>query len=170
MHYRQIRPSATVEQHVEFYWMLEASSITAYVQRVIPDGRAGIVLNCADPFDSHSNGIWKSQPECFFVGQITGPLLLRSAGPAKMIGIQFRPNGAAHLLGFPISELTDTAIALDDLQQGCFGSLSGFGIWLRRCNRSKPSIRSCVRSPNEIAWTTNWFHTRLGKSSMGAAA
>jgi AraC-like DNA-binding protein len=138
MHYRQIRPSASVGQHVEFYWTLEASSITGYVQRVIPDGRAGIVLNGANPFESRSNGIWKSQPECFFVGQITGPLLLRSAGPAKMIGIQFRPNGAARLLGLPISELTDTAIALDDLQQRLFRQLE----WVRDLASPTQSIKA----------------------------
>jgi AraC-like DNA-binding protein len=123
MQYRRIRPSPAVEPYVEFYWTLELESAPGYEQRIIRDGRAGIILNFASPFESLAKGVWKSQPECFFVGQITGPLLLRPSGAAKMIGIQCRPNGAAQLLGLPISELTDSAVALDDLQPKLFRQL-----------------------------------------------
>jgi AraC-like DNA-binding protein len=138
MHYRRIRPSPAVEPYVEFYWTLELESAAGYEQRIIPDGRAGIILNFASPFESHADGVWKSQPGCFFVGQITGPLLLRPAGTAKMIGIQFRPNGAAQLLGLPISEFTDSAIALDDLQHKLFRQLE----WVRALPSAAQSIRA----------------------------
>lgn len=138
MHYRRIGPSPAVEPYVEFYWTLEVESSAGYEQRIIPDGRTGIILNFASPFESHANGVWKSQPRCFFVGQITGPLLLRPAGAAKMIGIQFRPNGAAQLLGLPISELTDSAIALDDLQHKLFRQLE----WVRALPSAPQSIKA----------------------------
>jgi AraC-like DNA-binding protein len=117
MNYRQVRPSAAVGRYVEFYWMLEDRSAASGTQRIVPDGRSGVILNFANPFESLTDGVWKSQPECFFVGQITGPLLLRPSGPAGMLGIQFRPHGAAQLLGMPVSELTDSAIALEDLSR-----------------------------------------------------
>jgi AraC-like DNA-binding protein len=138
MHYRRIRPSPAVETYVEFYWTLEVESSAGYEQRIIPDGRAGIILNIASPFESHANGVWKPQPECFFVGQITGPLLLRPSGTAKMIGIQFRPNGAAQLWGLPISELTDSAIALDDLQPKLFQQLE----WVRALPSAPQSVKA----------------------------
>src|SRR5271168_4142004 len=123
MDYRQVRPSAAVGKFVEFYWTLEDKSPSGGIQRIVPDGRAGIILNFANPFESYTNGTWKSQPECFFVGQITGPLLLRPPGPAGMLGIQFRPHGAAQLLTMPLSELTDSAVALEDLSRRLFGHL-----------------------------------------------
>jgi AraC-like DNA-binding protein len=126
MHYRRIRPSPAVGKFVEFYWILEESAAGG-VQRIVPDGRAGIILNFANPFESNTNGTWKSQPECFFVGQITGPLLLRPSGPAGMLGIQFRPQGAIHLLRLPMSQLTDSSIALEDLLLPLFRQLE----WVR---------------------------------------
>jgi len=123
MNYRQVAPSAAVSGYVEFYWMLEDRSPASAVQRIIPDGRSGLILNLGHPYQSYKNGAWHSQPECFFVGQITGPLLLRPSGPAAMLGIQFRPHGAAQLLRLPMCELTDSAVALEDLSRRLFRSL-----------------------------------------------
>jgi AraC-like DNA-binding protein len=123
MNYRQVAPSAAVGGYVEFYWMLEGRSPASAIQRIIPDGRSGLILNMGQPFQSYTNGVWNSQPECFFVGQITGPFLLRPSGPAAMLGIQFRPHGAARLLRLPMCELADSAIALEDLSRRLFRSL-----------------------------------------------
>src|SRR5271170_5540445 len=123
MNYCQVRPSAAVSSYVEFYWMLEDRSPASGVQRIVPDGRSGLILNFGNPFESYTKGVWKSQPECFFVGQITGPLLLRPSGPAGMLGIQFRPHGATQLLRLPMWELTDSAIALENLSRRLFREL-----------------------------------------------
>jgi len=123
MKYCQFSPSASVGRYVEFYWLLEDNSPASSVQRIVPDGRSGIILNFRNPFEGHRDGAWKLQPECFFVGQITGPLLLRPSGPAGMLGIQFHPHGAAQLLNMPMYELTDSAIALDDLSLRLFRQL-----------------------------------------------
>src|SRR5580700_5733836 len=123
MNYCRIRPSAAVGRYVEFYWMLEDRRPRSCIQRIIPDGRPALILNFGNPFESHTDGVWNSQPECFFVGQITGPLLLRPSGPALMLGIQFRPQGARQLLRFPICELTDSAIRLEDLSRRLFRQL-----------------------------------------------
>jgi hypothetical protein len=123
MNYRQIRPSAVVSQYVEFYWILEDTSPAFSIQRIVPDGRAAIILNVGNPFESQTNGIWHPQPECFLIGQITGPLLLRASGAAGMLGIQFRPHGVTGLFKLPMSELTDSAVALDDLSRKLFRQL-----------------------------------------------
>src|SRR5277367_290588 len=88
MNYCQIRPSAAVGRYVEFYWMLEDKSPVSCVQGIIPDGRTTLILNFGSPFESLANCAWNTQPKCFFVGQITGPLLLRPSGTAGMLGVQ----------------------------------------------------------------------------------
>ncbi len=105
--------------------MLEDKSPASGVQRIVPDGRPALVLNFGSPFESHTLGVWNTQPECFFIGQITGPLLLRPFGPTGMLGIQFRPQGAAQLLRLPICELTDSAIRLEDVSRRLFRQLEG---------------------------------------------
>jgi AraC-like DNA-binding protein len=123
MDYRQVKPSPSVSRFVEFFWMLEDCSPAIIPQRILPDGRPVLILNFGSPFESCTQGIWKSQPQCFFVGQITGPLLLRPSGPAAMLGIQFRPHGAAMLLKMPMFELTDSALALETLSHQLFHEL-----------------------------------------------
>jgi AraC-like DNA-binding protein len=115
VHYQQLRPSIAAARFVEFYWILEDPTPPATEQIVVPDGRAGIILNFARPFESAAQGTWTLQPQCFFVGQITGPLRLRPSGATAMIGIQFRPHGAAQLLGLSVGGLADCAVTLEDL-------------------------------------------------------
>jgi AraC-like DNA-binding protein len=100
--------------------MLEDSTPAPRVQRIVPDGRAELIFNLGQPYGSLADGIWKPQPRCFLFGQITGPLLLRSAGPARMIGIRFHPHTAGQLLKVPMSELTDAAVSLDDISMRVF--------------------------------------------------
>jgi len=117
MNYRRFQPSLSVSRFVEFYWTLEDVSPGSSVQRIVPDGRPGIILNFGRPYESEKDGAWKLQPECFFIGQITGPLLLRASGAASMLGIQFRPHGAAQFLRMSMPELTNSAILIEDLSR-----------------------------------------------------
>ena len=98
---------------IECYWVLEGDA--SGVQRVVPDGRAELILNLAQPFEALENGTWQPQPRCFLAGQLTGPLMLRGAGPANIIGVRFRPGGVGQLLGMPMQELTGQTISADAL-------------------------------------------------------
>jgi AraC-like DNA-binding protein len=116
MNYQQIRPSAAVGGFVSCYWTLEDDSPSLpSVQRIVPDGCPELILNLGTPFESQHDGRWASQPEYFFAGQITGPMLVRPSGPARMIGIRFRPYGATRLLKLPIHALTGLVVPLADL-------------------------------------------------------
>lgn len=120
MNYREIAPSAATSRFVKCYWTLEDDSPSTDVQRIVPDGRPELILNFAQPFESQISGQWKPQPECFFVGQITGPFLLRPRGPARMLGVRFHPHGASELFGLPIWELTDSVLPLEDISRRLF--------------------------------------------------
>jgi AraC-like DNA-binding protein len=115
MNYVQIRPHAAAARFVQCYWMLEDAADSSGMQRIVPDGRPALILNWGRPFESYADGVWTRQPGCFFVGQITGPLLLRPSGPTAMLGISFHPYGAARLLRVPMCELTDSVVDLADL-------------------------------------------------------
>ena len=122
MRYREFAPNPDASRLVECYWVLEGAA--AGVQRVVPDGRAELILNLAQPFEALENGAWRAQPRCFLAGQLTGPLLLRAAGPAHILGVRFRPGGVNQLLGIPVQELTGRTIAADDLGLGGLGGVS----------------------------------------------
>jgi AraC-like DNA-binding protein len=65
--------------------------------------------------------VWRVQPRCFVAGQITGPLLLRPAGAARILGVHFHPHGLAVLTGIPASEFTDRMVRLDDISRDLAG-------------------------------------------------
>jgi AraC-like DNA-binding protein len=138
MHYREIKPNAFAARFVKCYWLIEDDAPLPNPQRVVPDGRAQLILNLAHPYETLTKRGWQLQPQCFFIGQITAPLLLRASGPFRMIGINFHPHTASQLLKLPISELTDTAaISLDGISARLF----------REFDRIQE-----LRSPGE------WFH------------
>jgi hypothetical protein len=119
MHYREIRPEGPACEFVEGYWVLECdASETGLVQRVVPDGTSELILNFAAPFESCQQRQWRRQPRLFLAGQITGPLLLRPTGRARMLGVRFTPHGAGRMLGMPMPETTGRIVDLDDLAPG----------------------------------------------------
>jgi AraC-like DNA-binding protein len=115
MRYQEIRPNAAAARFVRCYWLLEDDEPESRVHRIVPDGRPELILNLGKPYESQTGETWKAQPGSFLFGQITGPLVLRSAGPARMIGIRFHPHTAGRLLKICMPELTDAAVSLDDI-------------------------------------------------------
>jgi AraC-like DNA-binding protein len=96
MRYREFPPGREAAEFIESIWWLEGS---APVQRVVPDGRAELILHLGEPFEVWTGAQWSRQPACFFTGQITGPLLLRPPGQSQVLGVRFRPEGLGRCLG-----------------------------------------------------------------------
>jgi AraC-like DNA-binding protein len=114
MRYREFAPGGDAVRMVACYWLLE-DAVPGTVQRVVPDGRPELIVNLGQPFESLQNGQWQAQPQCFFAGQLTGPLLLRAPSASRVLGIRFHPGGAGQLLGLPMQELTSEVIPAGDL-------------------------------------------------------
>ena len=129
MRYHELEPGPTTRSFVKCYWILEDDNPAEIVQTIVPDGRSELIINLGSPFQQQIGGRWYSQPEIFFVGQITGPIGIRPHGPCRTIGIRFRPEGAARLFAFPMFELTDAVVPLTDISQplnGLFDRLREF--------------------------------------------
>jgi AraC-like DNA-binding protein len=115
MLYREFNPGFAARNFVRCYWVLEDGAPAVSAQTIVPDGRSELIISLAVPFEQNHKGEWQLQPEIFFVGQITGPFVIRPAGPARTIGVRFRADGASRLLGLPMFELNDLAVSLDEI-------------------------------------------------------
>jgi AraC-like DNA-binding protein len=115
INYRAIRPSVANAAFVDCYWMLQGTSTPEDIQRIVPDGRPELIIHLGDSFAHRRGAIWEVQPECFFVGQISGPMLLRPTGPTNTLGIRFHPHGASRLFRIPLEELSGRSVPLHDL-------------------------------------------------------
>ncbi|PWT89271.1 MAG: hypothetical protein C5B56_07390 [Proteobacteria bacterium] len=115
MRYREIGPSPDLQPIVECFWTLESAGGPGMPQRVVPDGHPELILNSGTPFEALESGAWRRQPRLFFAGQIDGPLLLQPSADARVLGIRFRPHGAAALLDGPMDELAARFTAIGEL-------------------------------------------------------
>jgi AraC-like DNA-binding protein len=116
MKYREMRPRGAAASFAECFWTLELDGDDCVaVQRVVPDGAAELIVNFATPMESLDGGMWREQPGSFLAAQITGPLMLRCAGKARILGVRFKPHGAGALLGPVMNEVTDSAVPIQDL-------------------------------------------------------
>jgi AraC-like DNA-binding protein len=112
MLYRRFAPGPAAAVFVDHYWILETRHAGS-VQRVVPDGSPELIVHRGTPFESRSDGVWRAQPQAFVAGQLTAPLFLRGAGPAKVLGATFRPDGLRGVLDARADELTGGVHVVD---------------------------------------------------------
>jgi len=89
MKYQEIKPGPAASRFIKCYWVLEDDSPMAMAQTIVPDGRSEVIINLGQPFQQATEGNWLSQPEIFFVGQITGPLVIRPQTQLEQLGSAF---------------------------------------------------------------------------------
>ena len=153
MRYVEIAPSAAAARFVKTYWFLEDDAPSLDAQRIVPDGRAELILNLGTPYEART-----LQPKCFLMGQISGPLMVRATGPVRIAGVRFHPHMAGAFLRIPIAELTDEpAIALGDISKPLCGELE-----------SLEELGSPVRCTRELNRIFGWRAVD-GDSAIAAA-
>ncbi|HEX6751016.1 MAG TPA: helix-turn-helix domain-containing protein [Longimicrobium sp.] len=112
--YREHAPSPALADVVQCYWTSRTDGALAapHVSRVLPDGCMDVIFNLGDPLlapDSPQHALGS-----YVVGAMRSPLEVRSAGVVDMLGVRFRPGGAAAFVPAPAGELTDRAVALGE--------------------------------------------------------
>jgi AraC-like DNA-binding protein len=75
--------------------------------------------------DGCSDLIWSAERGAFVAGPDTGPVPVRSAPGAVLLGIRFRPGAGGAALGLPLSELRDRRVELGDVDPALARELHG---------------------------------------------
>ncbi|HEU4394380.1 MAG TPA: helix-turn-helix domain-containing protein [Planctomycetota bacterium] len=117
MLYREVAPPPPLDGFVKCLWILEgpAPPPGAPADEIVPDGCPEIVFHHGDAFERIDGGLRGAQHRAAVVGQIEAPLAVRPTGRIGLLGVRFRPEGAAAILGVPAGEITARSLALDDL-------------------------------------------------------
>ena len=71
MQYREFAPGPDASRLIECYWVLEGAA--SGVQRVVPDGRAELILNLAQPFEALRMAGGSASPAASSPGSLPGP-------------------------------------------------------------------------------------------------
>jgi AraC-like DNA-binding protein len=114
--YVQAAPPPGLADLVACLWGLETpfdepADVQRSVQRILPDGRAEIIVHLADPFREVESGI--TQASALTAGQLTRAISVQPGGRVRTVAIRLTPAGARALLGTPHHLLTDTLTPLD---------------------------------------------------------
>lgn len=116
MLYRSHTPVAPLGQFVEQFWIFSGAPSLPRA-RILPSGAIELKINLRDDeiriFDP-------SQPEepCRFAGAIVSGTYSRYFDPVlyeSVLGVRFRPGGAAPFLGVPAGELADCHVDLESI-------------------------------------------------------
>ena len=177
MCYREFAPPPRLRDQVEAIWTLSGrAEPTDEPQRVLPDGCAELILNFGDPVVQETRG-QVVQPHLMFVGQITGPLHIRPTGRVDLLGIRFRPGGAAALTPVPQHELVDRSLPLADIARAAAGRMApAFDTddSEERITRASEALASSLDSPRTVvtesadAIIRHWGMIPVGLLAAGA--
>jgi len=118
MKYTEIAPPISLARYIECFWTLASTgqAASASAHRILPDGCCELVLNLADRFrEVRDDGSSQLQPQMLLAGQMVRPLRILPTGRVEIIGVRFRPAGAAAFLGLPAKELTGAIVSLDSV-------------------------------------------------------
>ena len=117
MRYEEFAPSPELRHLVHRVWLLQGDVPGAggSFQRVMPDGRAELIFNLADPFECRHEDGGRAQPVALLVGPNRHAMEIRPTGRVDLIGVRFRPEAISAWLRVAGGELLDRSYALDVL-------------------------------------------------------
>ena len=115
MNFKRVEPKGIAAQWVESYWIIESDDPTPHEQKIIPDGYPEIIFHFGDAYRVNISGIWETQAQSLFAGQIRQHFFLENTGRASMLGIKLKPVAPAQLFGLAISNFTDRVVPLNEI-------------------------------------------------------
>jgi AraC-like DNA-binding protein len=118
-------PQPALRPFIEWLWYYVDYYPDHDRQHVLPDGTFELVINLQDIprklFDSSDPARYRAFKRGWISGAHTQYIVIDALPCSSMIGVHFKPGGAAPFLGLPADELGDQVLELD--------ALWGAGIW-----------------------------------------
>lgn len=110
MSYVEHAPHPALARHVECYWTIRRRLPPgeAFTAAVLPDGCMDIIV----PLGGRTTSRHGARSAPYAVGTMTRPLRVGYAGDVHLVGVRFRPGGAAPSLDAEAGALTDTTVEL----------------------------------------------------------
>jgi AraC-like DNA-binding protein len=119
MIFKMHQPSPPLAEWVEFFWFYEGLTPSHARERVLPDGTFELLINLKDEprhvFDGKTLRPTQSYRHGWLSGTHSRYIVIDTAPNSSMMGVHFKPGGAARFLRQPASEFTEQVIELDQI-------------------------------------------------------
>ena len=113
-----IKPTGILSKYIQNYFIVETDDSIDFLpkERVYPTGNATMVFHYGSPSKFQKKNSSKYiEPNLVICGQQTNYYDLSLSGKTGMILIVFRPHGVKSFFNFPITELLNENLSLQDL-------------------------------------------------------
>ena len=117
MRFQFFRPSGILANFIRHYWILEADVSEGEVcERIIPTGNIELMFHYGDPFivNKHLKEA-REQPRTFVSGISSNYADIYTHGTSGLITVTFLPHGACNFFKFPLNQIEDSIVDMDDL-------------------------------------------------------
>lgn len=117
MKFQIVQPSGFLKKHIKNYCFMESDIYDADVmERVIPTENIQLMFHYKNPFVVfHSNDTVIKQPRSIISGLSDNYFDVSTAGETGVVFISFQPTGACHFFNFPLSEIENLSVDLNDI-------------------------------------------------------
>jgi AraC-like DNA-binding protein len=111
--YTEIIPGDRLRPYVQCYYTFDSEGTGTLDDTVFPGGATEIIFNLGDGIwqtgaaSGTTHASFETTPAVELWGKLTQPLLVRSVGANKMLGIRFRAHTAAYFLQEEVSVFND---------------------------------------------------------------
>ncbi|HEX9108171.1 MAG TPA: helix-turn-helix domain-containing protein, partial [Longimicrobiales bacterium] len=113
--YLEHAPSPALAPYVECFWTSRSdASGELSGQHVLPDACVDVVFDFSESVVSAPRHDLRS----YVVGAMTGALSVQATSRVDMLGVRFRPGGAAAFLHLPLGEVRDDVLDVSSLSGG----------------------------------------------------
>jgi AraC-like DNA-binding protein len=114
--FRSHVPSAPLRDLIDDFWLYEGYAGEHSRERILPSGTFEMVFNLHEDelriYGPMDQGPCRRFSGALVSGPYAGPFMSDTKEEAAILGVHFKPGGAAAVLGLPASELTNTHVDL----------------------------------------------------------
>ena len=154
--YRHI-PAPPLNQYVDLFWYYADLSPDHDREHVLPDGTFELIINLQETPRKLFHRADSTMHDAFKRGWISGAhskfLVIDALPRSSMIGVHFKPGGAASFLGFPAGELAGQVVELDAVWGGT--------VWDWR-----DQLLAARMAASKFAILERWLRGRLAQSKL----
>jgi uncharacterized protein DUF6597 len=111
--------AAPLAANIDSIWMYEGTPPAHAIERRLPDGMLSMIFNLRDDeirlHAPHELAQVQRYSGALLVGAHSSFALLDTAAVTSVIGVQFKPGGAAAFLSWPAHEIQESEVPLDQV-------------------------------------------------------
>jgi AraC-like DNA-binding protein len=152
--YRRI-PAPPLDRYVAWLWHYDDFFPDHDREHVLPDGSFELIINLQEEprklFDREDSRRFDTFKRGWISGAHEDFLVIDALQNSTMMGVHFKPGGAASVLGLPASEVTSQVVELD--------AIWGSDAWLWR-----ERLMACPTPAQKCALMERWLAQKLARN------